>query len=137
MIVLSEINYLAVVLVAAISFGIGAFWYSPLLFGNRWQRLVNLTDEDVKKSAFKAFGGSAFLILIQSLGIEIVINQIGEDSIKMLSGAMIGFLVAILFVGTTLGINYLYQRKSLQLFLIDFGYPLCYLALAGAFLVLL
>ncbi|MDO8656228.1 MAG: DUF1761 domain-containing protein, partial [Nanoarchaeota archaeon] len=41
------INYLAVLVAAIISMIVGAFWYSPYLFGKQWTELMNLAPKDM------------------------------------------------------------------------------------------
>jgi len=48
-----QVNYLAVVVTAIFMFGLGAVWYSPALFGRKWQKLVGKTDDDLKKANMK------------------------------------------------------------------------------------
>jgi hypothetical protein len=38
--VLGELNWLAVLIGAAIYFVLGALWYSPMLFARPWQRSI-------------------------------------------------------------------------------------------------
>jgi hypothetical protein len=40
----------------------------------------------------------------------------------------------VLFVGMSIGIYYLYQRRSFKLWLIDAGYQILFLGLQGAIL---
>lgn len=42
-----EINYWAVLIVTVLSMGLGALWYSPVMFLNRWARLARI-DLDKK-----------------------------------------------------------------------------------------
>lgn len=37
-----EINYWAVLIVTVLSMGLGALWYSPVMFLNRWARLARI-----------------------------------------------------------------------------------------------
>lgn len=57
---ISTLNWLAVVVAAALAFVLGDLWYSPLLFGKAWMRENNLSEEDLKKgSPTRIFGFSA------------------------------------------------------------------------------
>lgn len=42
----SGVNWLAVIVGAVVSFGLGALWYSPKLFGTGWMEGVGLSTED-------------------------------------------------------------------------------------------
>ena len=43
-----DINYLAVLVVAAVAFGLGALWYSPVLFAKPWMAAIGKTAEEIK-----------------------------------------------------------------------------------------
>lgn len=114
------------VLVAALSgFLIGGIWYSSRLFGKAWQKEAGLTDDDLKgKNLALVFGLSFvffFLIaLILSVFVEIFL-MVGSSA---LLGGFFSAVLALLFVATSFGINYLFAQKSLRLYLIDVGYLL-------------
>ena len=57
-----------------------------------------------------------------------------HDNITTVHGAFHGMLTGIMFAATSIGINYLYQRKSILLYLIDALYQVALLAAAGAVL---
>lgn len=57
------VNYVAVLAAAVSSMVVGAVWYAPQVFGARWQKLVKLSDKDMKRDAVSAMI-SAFLLSI-------------------------------------------------------------------------
>jgi Protein of unknown function (DUF1761) len=133
----SNINYLAVLVSALASFGIGSLWYSPILFGNAWQKGVGLTNDELTAGGsagmIKTFGGSLILMLIMILGLAMILSaQVG--TVDMMVGLKTGLLVGVMFAATGMGINYLYQRKSLKLFIIDASYQIVYMGIAGLIL---
>jgi len=44
-----QVNYVAVLVCAVVTFLLGGLWYSPVLFAKRWVALVGLTEEQMKK----------------------------------------------------------------------------------------
>jgi hypothetical protein len=46
-----DLNYLAVVVAALVPIVLGALWYSPLLFADRWMRAVGRTREELGDAA--------------------------------------------------------------------------------------
>ena len=128
----SNINYLAVGVAAVAAFGLGALWYSPLLFGKRWQSNLGFTDEYLQQGNMgKTFGLSFVMMCIMALGMAILLTGHGENSIDWVSGAYHGLTVGIMFVGTSIAINYLYQRRPLSLWAIDAVYQIAFLTLMG------
>ncbi|MEL6592936.1 MAG: DUF1761 domain-containing protein [Bacteroidota bacterium] len=114
------------VLVAAVSgFGIGALWYGPPLFGKRWQSLVGLSDEEIQSANMPLIFGLAFVLnfvvaAVLSFFVEVAM-MIGSSAIL---GGLFGAVICLVFVATTFGINYLFARRPIQLYLIDVGYML-------------
>jgi hypothetical protein len=107
-------------LVAALSaFALGGLWYSPVLFGKTWQREAGLSDERIQ-AANKGmiFGVSFVLCLIAAVAFSMVIGT--EPSFFMALHSGIG--VGLAWVATSFGVNYLFEMKSLKLWLINAGY---------------
>ncbi len=138
----SNINYFAVLVAGLISFGIGALWYSPILFilfGKTWQKELGLTTEDLEAGGaagmVKTFGGSLVLMVVMVFGLAAILEaQVG--SMNALTGLKTGLFTGILFSATSMGINYLYQRKSLTLFLIDAVYQVAFMGVSGVVLAI-
>ena len=128
---LSGINFLAVAVAGLVSFGLGALWYSPLLFGRRWQKELGYTDEYLKKANMvQIFGTSFVMMLVMALGLAWLMKYSPE--ISPVSGLVFGLTVGMLFSATSIAINYLYQRKSLVLWLIDTAYQVLFMGISGA-----
>ena len=114
-----EVNWLAVVAAALSSFVIGGLWYSPAMFLKAWQRGAGLTDDQLKKGhPGKIFGGAFVLSLIASYTFAMFLGPdlpVGETT-------MYGFIAGLCWVASSFGINYLFEHKSLTLFLVNGGY---------------
>ena len=41
----TAVNYMTVLAAAVASMAVGLLWYSPLLFGKPWMKLMGLTDK--------------------------------------------------------------------------------------------
>lgn len=131
----SNINFLAAAVAAIASFALGAIWYSPLLFSKAWQRENKLTDEDLKNANMaKIFGSTLILTFVMAIGMAFLIQGHTTTDFNWQSGLHIGMLVGAMFVAASMGINYLYQRKSLLLWAIDAGYQFLFLCLMGLIL---
>jgi len=128
-----EINYLAVVAAAAITFLLGGLWYSPALFGKAWQREVGLSDEQLAhRSMARIFASALILSLIAAFVFALFLGP--RPSMPLGIGA--GFSAGLCWVASSFGINYLFARRSLRLFLIDGGYHTLQFTLIGIVLAL-
>jgi hypothetical protein len=107
-------------LIGALSaFALGGLWYSPFLFGKVWQREAGLSDEQLQAAnKGKIFGVSFILCLIAAVAFSMVIGT--EPSFFMALHSGIG--VGLAWVATSFGVNYLFELKSLKLWLINAGY---------------
>jgi Protein of unknown function (DUF1761) len=129
-----EINWIAVVVAALASFLLGGLWYSPVLFGKAWQRETGLSDEQLKQGNMaKIFGLSFVLALLAAWNFA---NFLGPRP-SLVFGTAVGASAGLLWVASSFGINYLFERKSLKLFLINGGYHTLQFAIIGLVLALL
>lgn len=130
----SNINWLAVLVITIASFALGALWYGKV-FGKIWQREVGMNAESMKDANLaKIFGTCLLLTGIMGIGMAFLVQGHGQGSIGWQSGLHHGLFVGVFFIACSTGINYLYQRKSITLWLIDAGYQITFLAMMGAVL---
>lgn len=127
---LKQLNWLAVLVAALSAFMLGGLWYSPILFANLWMRESGITKENAKGANIPlVFGGTFVLQFIAAIFLAIITREADATT-----GAIRGALIGVAFVATAIGTNYLYERKSLLLFLINVGYSVALLALMGTIL---
>jgi hypothetical protein len=125
-----ELNWIAVVAAAASSFLLGGVWYSAL-FAKPWMQAAGLSEAQAKSgNPAIIFGGSFVLALIASASFAVFL---GND-LDAATGAPYGFTAGLCWVTASFGINYLFERKSLALFLINGGYHTLQFTLIGAIL---
>lgn len=128
-----EINLLAVLVAAAASFVLGGLWYSPLLFGRAWQRETGLSDAQLAAGNMALiFGLSFVLALMAALVFALFLGPRPSLALGLGAGASAG----LCWVASSFGINYLFERKSLKLFLINGGYHTVQFTLIGLILAL-
>ena len=128
-------NWLAVILATVAFFAVGAIWYS-LLFGKLWQRELGMSDEQLKSGMNMGliFGTCFVLEFLVCLTVGHMFDFLEpSDRSKMM--ITVGLALGIMLPAT--GINYLYQRKSLKLFLIDAGHVVVGMAAVGGVFVAL
>jgi len=90
-----------------------------VLFAKPWMVENGFDDEQLKKGNMgMIFGGSFILSFVISF---VLVLFLGPER-DALFGAMAGFLAGLFWVATAMGITYLFERKSLKLYLINAGY---------------
>lgn len=126
-----EINWLAVLAATVAAFVLGGLWYSPALFGRKWQRAAGLSDEQIKSgNPALIFGGAFVLALIASAMFAMFLGP--EPT--LLGATAAGFSAGLCWVATSFGINGLFQREPLALVLINAGYHTLQFTLIGLIL---
>ncbi|HZX27389.1 MAG TPA: DUF1761 domain-containing protein [Telluria sp.] len=129
-----EINYVAVFAAAIASFALGGLWYSPVLFAKAWQREAGVTDEQLQNANMgKIFGLTFLLCLLASFVFALFLGP--HPTLVLGVGA--GFAAGLCWVAASFGINYLFERRSLKLFLINGGYHTLQFTLVGLVLAVL
>ncbi len=130
---LANINFLAVIVATIAAFALGAVWYTAL-FGKRWMREVGLSEEQLKQGAHmgRIYGTCLLLTFVMGLGLAFIWHTEDPANLNWQVGLYHGLLIGLFFVAPSTGINYLYQRKSFTLWLIDAGYQVVFLGIMGA-----
>lgn len=124
-----EVNYIAVLAAGVVSMVVGFLWYSPMLFGKPWSKLMGYTAETMKK-AQKEMGKYYVLSFVASLLTAFVISHVLTLSDNFfhyakLSTALntafwmwLGFVMPVQLTDTIFG------SKKWRLFAINTGYQL-------------
>lgn len=123
------INHLAVFICAVLSLVLGAFWYSPILFGKVWQKEVRLSDDDLAKTnPAKVYGLSFLFAWIMSYNLAFFL---GDNSTTWQWGITAGLLAGVGWAATTYITISLFEQRSFKHMLINCGYITIYFALIG------
>jgi hypothetical protein len=125
-----KVNPLAVLVAALSSFVLGFLWYGPL-FGRLWQAEAGITEAQMGAgNPVVLFGGSFILAAVAAYGVALAIQA--TSSRGWMAGLRVGLMVGLLFVATSLGINYLFATHGPILWGIDAGYAALMLGIMGA-----
>ncbi len=122
--------YLDPIIGGVAAFLLGFAWYTAL-FGKAWQAETGVTDEQAQSGIAMTHGLAFLMMCVVSFGINYVINLHPLEEQTFVHGAFHGVLASALYCVPVVAINYLYQKKSLKLFLIDAGFVLAWCALSG------
>jgi hypothetical protein len=126
------VNWLAVIAAAIAMFGLGAVWYSPLLFVKQWEKAAKITREGSPGGNFVYVMVGAFVInLIMAANLAFFLAGPGTTL-----GFAIGASVAAGLGWATLSLWLisLFESKSFSYVLINGGYLTIGFALMGLIL---
>ncbi len=125
------VNWIAVIVAAIASMALGFVWYMAL--GNQWMAALGKTREQIM--AGSSGQATPFIIafvmqLVMAYGLALFVPRLtGATSVG--NGLLVGFLVWLGFVITSMIINHRYQGSKWSLTLIDGGYLLGVLLVQG------
>ena len=128
------INAWSIVVAAVVAFGIGALWYSPILFGKEWMALTKKTEADMAAAKAKGIWKLYIVQFIMSLVSFGVLAFLISSSGAMDAGdgAFLGFLVWLGFTATDAVGGLLWEQKPFKLVLINAISHLINLVIGGA-----
>jgi hypothetical protein len=129
-----HVNLIAVLLCGVASLALGGIWYSPLLFAKAWQRLAGLSDEQARSGNMAVIFGLTFVL---SLIAAYVFGMFLGTSMPLAGAVGAGFAAGLCWVAASFGINYLFERRSFGLWLINGGYHTLQFTLFGLILGLI
>ncbi|HKB56404.1 MAG TPA: DUF1761 domain-containing protein [Lacunisphaera sp.] len=130
-----NLNYLAVVVTAAVGFLLGWLWYS-VLCGKTWMAEMKITEESMKAAAEKGMAkffaiGFAYTLL-GTFGLAALIKAHGSEN--WLKGAELGLFVGVFIVGMRMLNGSMWEQRSVKLQAINLGHEIALFTLQGAIL---
>ena len=122
-----QVNWLAVLAAAISAFVLGGLWYGPL-FGRMWMKASGMTAEKAKQgNAGRTFGISFVLMIVAAIVLALFIGPDGTGNY----GATMGFGTGACFVGTMLGVFYLFEQRPVAHWLVNMAYATAAFTLMG------
>lgn len=123
-----SISWLGVLVAAASAFVVGGLWYS-VLFAKPWQRVAGVTDEQLKSRVVPTFVGAFLLAVVMAVVLAAFIGAGG-----VVFGTLAGLAAGLAWVAATIGMIYLFERRSLAHFAINASYAVVAYTAMGAIL---
>ncbi len=130
-----DINYGGVLVASIVGYIIGAGWYSPSLFGERWSRLMDFgwkKNAELKKNAPRGYVIGFIAQLVMAYVLALAVDYANATTFAL--GLLVGFWIWLgFFVTAMLGIV-LWEGKPLELYFINIGHYLISLVVMGGIL---
>jgi len=133
--ILGNINYLAVLTATFITMILGALWFSPILFGEKWMKMMGFTEEQLKEDgSAKEMIISVFTSFVEAIVLASLIIMTGADT--FFQGLHLGLMIGIGIIAMVNLSNAMFNRVPIKLWLIGSGYRLVYFMINGALLAI-
>lgn len=116
-------NILAVVCCHLLYMGLGAFWYSPLMFAAPWSRAVGIKPSDVDpKEGSKAMLLGNIPTFIGVATLAVILRFVKADGLG--DALALTNLIAVGLLASHLTTMVTFERRSWTWYLISAGYPI-------------
>lgn len=122
------VNIWAVILCGVASLALGGLWYSPLLFAKRWQREVGLSDDQMASTNVAVVFGLTFILSVVA---AFVFGMFIGPNMGLIPSIAAGASAGLCWVAASFAINYLFERKTVTLWMINGGYHTLQFTLFG------
>lgn len=132
----TAVNYAAILVATAASMAVGFLWYSPIVFGKPWMKLMGFTDkkmdETKKRGMTKAYLVMTAGTLVSAFVLAHFINF--AAAYTPLDGALVGFWLGLgTIIPAALG-DVLFGGKPLKLYLINVSHVVVGMMIMGSIL---
>ncbi len=129
---LQNINYIGVAIATIASYVLGFVWYHWAVFGEAWANALGITKDEADNT--EGLGGAFIMSLISGLSKTLCAAMLmaAANISGILSGALFGVIVAVVFIFTSLGYYNGFARTSSKLTLINSAHGIVELTLIGA-----
>ena len=128
---LGSINWWAVLVATVVAYGMGAVWYAPPVFGNRWMAALGKTKDQLG-DPLKLMVMQFFLTFVIAAVLAVVVVRFG--AVNWIEGAAIGFVLSAGLVATSLLSEWMFCGFAMKLYRIQMGYKLVTVTAMGAIL---
>jgi uncharacterized membrane protein required for colicin V production len=126
-----DVNYAAVITATLFSFILGAFWYSPLMFGEQWMAAIGKSEEDLKESrSISVYLMSLLAWFIATYVLANIVNFAGAGTLG--NGMIIGFLCWLGFIAVISLMHNMFEKRGTTVWLVNAGYSLVGFLVSGA-----
>lgn len=125
---ISNIQWIPVLVMTIVSFALGAAWHQKFLFGKVWT-MENKMNLDKKMNIPLVFGGTAVMHFLALAGLSALVSNQGWHD-----GLHIGFLISVVWILPAMTATYLFANRSMKLLAIDAGMYILLFSLAGGIL---
>ena len=132
-----SVNYLAILAAGIASMAIGFLWYSPMVLGKPWMKMMGFTKESMKAAQkemgkYYALSFVATLVTAYVLSHIIVLSESFYGRGYVATGLTTGFFAWLGFVAPVQMADVIFSvKRSWKLFSINTGYQLTALLAMG------
>jgi hypothetical protein len=125
---MTDINELAVITTSLLAIALGSIWYSPLVFGSYWQKVVGLTDADLALSKTELVRSLIVAFASNSVVFFVIAHLIRASATFGMSRSELATTLSALIVAALTSMA-VWEQRSLAYVLIHAGYATLMIAI--------
>ncbi len=138
MVPIVNVDLITVVVAAIAAFIVGMIWYSPALFGKKWMKIMGMSEKDMAKNKDKMMGVMATSLVLSGIMAYVLAHILAFSQASTLADAVQGAVwVWLGFIVTTTYMGVLYEKKSMDWFIMTVGHYLFALIAMALVLVMM
>lgn len=123
---ISNIQWIPVIIMTLFSFVIGFVWHNKYLFGKSWKQENNPNNIPIKINTPLIFGGTAIMHFVAISGLSALVSGHGG-----INGIIIGLIISVVWILPAMSGTYLFANRSLRLLAIDAGMYIVLFSISG------
>jgi hypothetical protein len=109
--VLSDLNWLGVILATIVYFALGGLWYSPVFLGKPWMAASGMTEPQEGEGPGPALYLAPFIsCFVASIATAMLATATGTDSAG--EGIVLGLVIAIGYAATIAGVTGVFESTK-------------------------
>jgi hypothetical protein len=128
---LGSVNWWAVLAATVLACAIGAVWYAPPVFGNRWMAALGKSKEQLGDPV-RLMVAQFFLTLVIAAVLAVVVVRFG--AVTWIEGAVIGLVLSLGLVAASLLSDWMFCGFNMRLYWMQIGYKVVNFTVMGAIL---
>lgn len=136
--IFNNVNFLMVLVATIMSQIVGALWYSSILFGNIWIKMMGFTSSQVKEMKKKSMTIPMIVSFISNFILISILAAIlnAFNITSILKAISLSGIIWMGFIATTMIDKVLWEDKSVEFYLINSLHYLVVFILSGVILTL-
>lgn len=125
MVPIVNVDLVTVVVAAIAAFIVGMIWYSPMLFGKKYMKIMGVSEKDMAKNKDKMMGIMVQSIIVSGVMAYVLAHVMAFSQASTFSDAVQGAVWMWLgFIATTTYMLVLYEKKSMDWWIMTAGHYL-------------
>jgi hypothetical protein len=130
------LNWYAIFGAGVFNMVLGALWYSPLLFGKQWIKLMGFSKKEVAAKKKKPMGGTLAGAFIAALVMAYVMAHFVQytRAVGPVMGATTGFWLWLGFIAPVIIGSVFWEGKPVKLYVLNVSHWLVLMLVTGAIL---